>query len=419
MAKKEKSEKRPTRRIEKIPLTPERIDALRAEEAATSVSAYALLKDVDDAPEGLTSRTVYNWFAGRVKNAPANHYAYVLDLWLAQPRNQKLKITPEMRTELEAAIAATSIPLRLAIEPPQPEGCTITLSRIRQWRDGTTKTAMSIDWNFLLERLTSPPFADDMSEANGRKAVRYGLRRVALTPEMRDALCHERERTGIGIHRLLASASDVPERLHTTTIHRWLSSQNKWAYQDHYDFVLSQWKAFPDDEVFSITPRLREKLKAELERSGVAVANLRKRLPAELDPPSELTIGKWTRGEVTTASRSQWELVMNALAQYKHEPSSRIESAPTKPSGATPESEGSYSFGGVEYVFITDEIHARLIAERDRTGIDHNRLFRQRGYELAGANVNTVRNWFSRKTKSAERSALDVVIAVYESLPDK
>ena len=62
---------------------------------------------------------------------------------------------------------------------------------------------------------------------------------------------------------------------------------------------------------------------------------------------------------------------------------------------------------------------ARLLAERDRTGVDHNRLFRLQAGDLEGVRVYTVRGWMNRSLRSAERAALDAVFAAYAALPDK
>lgn len=100
---------------------------------------------------------------------------------------------------------------------------------IRTWIDGKVKTADEAHLVYTLKR---------WREITPRKPI---------SPQILKTLHRERDRTGIAGKALLRGIDKLPAGLAASTVNAWLSGSTTTACADHVDFVLTQYRALPDN----------------------------------------------------------------------------------------------------------------------------------------------------------------------------
>lgn len=115
---------------------------------------------------------------------------------------KRIVITDEHRAALRAQQARTGRGARAVFgnDPDRPDG--LGFKMIRDWVSGHARTARSDYLAYVLAKWASLP---------------DGVERIVLTEEILMGFREHRQRTGIGIERLLARQSDVPEGLNVGT----------------------------------------------------------------------------------------------------------------------------------------------------------------------------------------------------------
>ncbi len=211
-----------------------------------------------------------------------------------------------------------------------------------------------------------------------------------------------------------------------------------------------------------LTPEIRQKLRAHIERTGVGPQALLRGAGDKPQGLSSSVISKWLAGG-KTARRDhlayvmhRWEtvdpvvpvtpLVLQALQLHKDRtgltPEPLLRSAKTLPSGLTTSIVRSWLEGRVKRakrshldfvlaqwercpdrdlsrVPVTAEVRARMEEHRVRTGIGVTALGRMVRNPPAGLTVSKVRSWLYGSTKSACRTHLEYVFAQWEALPTR
>jgi hypothetical protein len=241
------------------PLTAALRRRLHLENRRTRHSAKMLLAGREDVPAGLDARTINRWQLGTVREAPAEHLAYVLVLYAALPGADAvgggiakkgrraapleggwISVTPTMQVELKTALhrAGVTLPQLLREWDSVPAGMTVTT--IRRWRDGQTRTANPDWWRALMRRLAELPDAEPDAVAllpPHTKAGRFSYRPIPADQLV--ALRHHHRRTGITGEKLLKDAAGKPPDLNGTMIAAWISGATRSADPDHLTYVLA------------------------------------------------------------------------------------------------------------------------------------------------------------------------------------
>ena len=65
----------------RIPLTSEMVEALETLRERSGVSATALLKSLDDVPDGLSAATISRWINNPPATVRGDHYEFVFGVW--------------------------------------------------------------------------------------------------------------------------------------------------------------------------------------------------------------------------------------------------------------------------------------------------------------------------------------------------
>ncbi|MCB2062385.1 MAG: hypothetical protein KDE25_02820 [Novosphingobium sp.] len=154
----------------------------------------------------------------------------------------------------------------------------------------------------------------DESKVTGRlKKTRLRPGYIPLTDEMLGALRREQERTGVGIHRLMAGARDAPRGLTSINVQRWFSGDIKSAHVEQYEYLLRRWQVLPDDVIIPITPEMCGELDTLLSASVLSVPALVKSLSGNPNAPDEQAIHGWRSGIRATARSAEWACLIDRL----------------------------------------------------------------------------------------------------------
>ena len=147
---------------------------------------------------------------------------------------------------------------------------------------------------------------------------------IPITPDMRKALCDEKDRTGIGGEALLNYADeDIPSGLKNTTIKGWMRGQSRTANETHYDFVMQLYSTLTPEKIYrrrylekdghvELTKEIISTLKALKRDSGISTMRL---LKGRKDIPKGLTsaiINRWISGDMKTARKGHFDYVVKA-----------------------------------------------------------------------------------------------------------
>lgn len=242
----------------RINIRDEDVNAMQQERARTGVSGYTLLKIADNPPENLSVNMIYNWMNGEIRTARESDLAFVLALWRSLPDAPEPQPTRPSRTmrQIPANRYSEAVYLDDAI-----------VRRLREQKDATGYGAQTL-LNWARDNAETIPEDLNAKKIEGWLAgqIRHARqshldwvvamydklatqpdRRITLTREHIAALERERERTGVAQTALLENAVDVPEGLSAAMITRWINGNTKTARTDFYDYVLSKWRALPDD----------------------------------------------------------------------------------------------------------------------------------------------------------------------------
>jgi len=142
-------------------------------------------------------------------------------------------------------------------------------------------------------------------------------------------------------------------------------------------------------DLIPITDAMREDLKSEVERTGVAVSTFASRTNRTFKNVTSQVLYSWLTGSVVSADEEDWNGVLAGYAEL-----------PT----------------GDKKIKITPSMRDKLIAESDRTKVGGIRLVKQ--FELPdGVTGGMIHNWYKGKSKNALRKHWSKVMEAYATLP--
>ncbi|MEM6410169.1 MAG: hypothetical protein AAF683_01380 [Pseudomonadota bacterium] len=286
---------------EKKAVTPEMRDRLSRGRARTGIGPWRLLKLSEDVPEGLTVSTIHNVISGASSILRPSHFKFLIEAWAELPDGpERRSIDEQTLKKIEAEMDRTGCRGRKLLHSrygSPPDG--LDSSIIARWLKGGARTARQDHIDYVLHTLKRLP---DQPE------------QIVLTDELVERLEVEKQRTGVGPHKLIAgSALHAPKDLDPTHIVSWLNGRAKRASKAHYEFVMSAWMALPEAEPrIQITQEMRLMLLGHIERTGLGAYQILKR---RVDVPDDLrpaTIHQWVRGDAKSAKTVHWSYVMAA-----------------------------------------------------------------------------------------------------------
>lgn len=429
---------------------------LRHEYERTGVSPSRLLHDAADCPDDLNANTVRAWLAEGAKTIQLHpgHLNYVLGLWRQLPESPYVRLTDDLRRQIEAEKRRTGIGTAklMPLIDPLPAGLNANL--VNSWLYGRRKrqTASRVHLEAVLQAwkaLPDDPYIPITDEIRreliaekersglgpdvllGRTAEkgptlspstvtswltgratrartshlehvrrlwatatdRPEIHHVALTEGLLKELRRLRQRTGLGPQAILRGSKDRPEGLTSRVIADWLKGEAKSACPAHLDYVLQRWQTAPTRVRF--TPAMRDELKNLRERTGVGPKELlqgARDLPPGLRPT---TVDAWLRGVRKEIYREHYDTVVRLWQQLDKE-GARGDRIPL-------------DHGRIE----------ALQRERERSGIGPTRLLRQAADLPRGLTANMVTNWLMGQNRKARRDHYDFVLSLWKSLPSK
>jgi predicted metal-dependent hydrolase len=148
-------------------------------------------------------------------------------------------------------------------------------------------------------------------------------KRVTLTRNQRGKLISEKERTKVGVLKLLrGTRKERPEGITVSMIEGWISGEVSTASPEHLNWVLERYRTYQPKprkpskpERVTLTKDHIFLLNAEKARTGLGTIKILRHIPKP--QPEGLTkniIQSWMLGTAKSAKKSHWESVLNAYA---------------------------------------------------------------------------------------------------------
>lgn len=176
----------------------------------------------------------------------------------------KIKITEEIiahiRSEIERTGCGPTLLLR-GQRTKKPEG--LSSDVITRWLNGNSKTGYAAHLDFVLALWEALP---DENEAY-----------VRLTPKHRKELKQKLKDTGASPRKLFSERDDMPEGFNWKHVHNMLSSSNKKLTKDNYAYLIKVFDEHQGKGYIELTDEIREKIKDEIERTGLSILRLSNR----------------------------------------------------------------------------------------------------------------------------------------------
>jgi len=287
-------------------------------------------------------------------------------------------LTDEIVARIEAEIARTGVAPH-EIERPNQAGGSLKRSKIKTWRRRRVETASREELNTFFDAYSRLP--DNP--------------RIPITPELRDRMRKEIERTGVSPSILFPNTrceGDVSPRGNTVWL--WMNGNIKSAPREHVAYVLEKWRTLPDEYKVTITPEQRRELRRHMERTGIGPhALMRGVRPSAPDRVQPNTIKQWLSGTVRSA---KGDAVQHVLERWR----------------ALPDQDDIY-------MTVTDQ-HVRTIRdELRRTGLSQKQLFRQAEDFPETLTFGIFLNFITGKVSRFRKNDYDCLLRFLHALPDR
>jgi len=281
------AERSTLRRDDYIEVTGKMMDELEAHIKRTSMSADSLINKSRDVPEGLTSGTVRGWIAKTTQSVKEDHWIWVMQRY--SKLGGKLTLGDESRQTLSDQFERTGVGSKVLLDTAGtsiPKG--LKKSVIDGWK--YANNAHYDHWNWVMEEYKKLP--------NSLKS----------SVKISKSIERQKKRTGIGSVNLLKNASaPCPKGLTHTMVNSWESQSTKHIKQDHWDWVMEEYKNLPD--IVKITPSRRNELKRQKKRTGIGLNELINTARVKPDGLKPSITTKWiveTQSSSTTLERWNW-----------------------------------------------------------------------------------------------------------------
>lgn len=144
-----------------------------------------------------------------------------------------IPLTDDIVQQLRAHQARTGIGPAQLLEDAEDKPPGLRTTDIRSWLAHRNKTAQKDLIDYVIRRWAAMP--DQVV--------------VPITPNMRDTLRREKQRTGLTLPNALVNRPDIPDGLSVGMIHGWLYGQVKTARREYLDYVLGLLKHLPDKKI--------------------------------------------------------------------------------------------------------------------------------------------------------------------------
>lgn len=134
------------------------------------------------------------------------------------------------------------------------------------------------------------------------------------SPEILVALRAHRERTGVGPARLLKNRDDLPSGMTIRGLAAFIHGECMRIRRHYLDYALALWEELPDQNLVTLTPEIRETLRAHMARTGKGAAAV---LRGARDKPEGLgaqQILDWLHGKLR-ARRDHLQYVLSLYEQ--------------------------------------------------------------------------------------------------------
>lgn len=216
--------------------------------------------------------------------------------------------------------------------------------------------------------------------------------RVAVTPQLREELRSESNRTTIGPMKLFRGRRhELPTGLNSRVVNSWLDGSAQSAKPEHIQYVLNSYKNYPLDEHHrELDSEMRQKIASERLRTNVSYAQL---ISESQKPPSGLTaknIIGWVRGSISKVLGEHHDFV---LLEYDK----RVTQVP-----------------------ISNNVLDRLRSARYRTGVNLPKLFKRHPQLVpTDLSIETARKILAGTKTQADKRHIDFLLSTYSETPDK
>lgn len=359
---------------------------LLKEKERTNSGARALFKRTKlTAPEGLSEGMLSTWLSkAGVEKVRKDHLEWVLLAYKGLP--SFVPLSKSQITLLEDEINRTGLGPIALINGTQNNEYDLKSSTIYGWLKGSTSKARMDHYNWSVEEWGKHPTT------------------LEVTDDMRSQIRQEMQRTGIGSTLIFQYANNPPENFSTHDLETLLNGGIKRVEEGHWNWLIVEWKKHPnvskklklsDKQQFGEETRtLRGHLVFEVKRTGLGAKSI---LDIIDTPPEGLTIGiinHWLKKKAwsKTVRKDHYDAVLNVLR-----------STPSRKEFA-------------EVPLSAEAV--KLQAERDRTGVGHNKLLE--GKKLpAGLSMDGAANILYGAYKSVRQDHYDFLMSEWSKLPDK
>lgn len=197
----------------------------------------------------------------------------------------RVALTPEMTAALRLHAERTGVGPHVLVKNHLADGQGITEASVYRWMNGSVKAVFDARYDLVLRIWESLPALRDHRAGNG--------------PEIRAALRAHRERTGMGIVKLLKGRDDLPEGLKIATMENFYHGRTETVPAEHLDYVTKLWEALPERKRVSLTPEILSELRQHIERTGKGPVAVLRGAKDKPDGLKAAVVRTWFDGRAT------------------------------------------------------------------------------------------------------------------------
>lgn len=154
------------------------------------------------------------------------------------------------------------------------------------------------------------------------------LKRVEITPAIRDKLIFENNRTGLAGRALLrGKRGQYPQGLSATMIDQWRAGTIATAQPAHLEWVLKEYAAWsppppPDTPLkMTLTDEHRALIQSEVKRTGLGAVAILKHAPKPLpEGLNHQKVQRWISGQTRLVLKEHWSFVIRLYETIETEP---------------------------------------------------------------------------------------------------
>lgn len=300
---------------ERVKITEEILETMKAEISRTGVGAFALFSKIDNPPDRLNRSLIAAWLYGSLKTARKDLLDFVLEYWKTLPDCNLIDLTPELVAELSKEKERTGIGEVALLRGTRPSAHNgLCSAMVRQWLVGTAQRADKANVEFVMARWKALPDYDDEW--------------VTLTEQQRQDLKALKKRAQISWERFFRECEDLPSGLSFDLFNVVIYGGCRSIRKHHYKYVLDaltvRANKVDSGAAISATPlrkgyialtdEMREALKAERERTGVKAKSLSSiiRTSHQHTKVEAQMISRWIQGRQNTIPEALYNEVIAA-----------------------------------------------------------------------------------------------------------